>query len=668
MQPHNHPIDHQALERCWRAYVTTGQMDAQRPFQPDPIVYRSWQRCAPLLDPWAKPRPAILEQQALERERILPSQSNLLTTARPFMEDIHQFAEGSGFTVLLTDGTCCILDALGDQPVVEALGGQGLRPGVYWDEGRMGTNALALALLEAIPIQVVGAEHYFQAHHNLACAAAPIHEVRGRIVGVIAMAGYCEKAQRHTLAAIMAAARAISNQLQAESYLQEANRRLAELNGVFGAISEGVVSWNQDGEIIHINAQAGKILNIKPETVTGRPLSEVLDYPPVILKVSEKGQTLRDVETSFGVDGHTVDCIVSLQPIVGGLQGPVGYIATLRPIERVHRLVHRLVGSQATLTLEDVQGNSTAIRRVRRQARIAARGTAPVLIRGEDGVGKNPLARAIHNQSARAEGPFIAINCLALPHELIASELLGYEGGAFSDALAEGRPSKFELTDGGTLFLDEMDSLTLEMQAALQQIIETGHVLRLGGTRPLPVDVRIIGATSADLDERVAEGSFRSDLYYRFGVFIIDLSPLRERTEDIPLLVERFLARITQKMDCAAFITDEALEVLSRYPWPGNVRELEQVLERAVAASSDGTIQVQDLPPFVRQGRALSPGSLRPQPVLSVAEAEREAIMRAGWACQGQINTMAEQLEISRTTLWRKMKALNIDARDFKSP
>ena len=516
------------------------------------------------------------------------------------------------------------------------------------------------------PVQVVGAEHYFKWQHNLTCSAAPIHEVRGRIVGVLAIAAQREQTHCHTLTAVMAAARAISNQLQAESYLHEANRRLAELKGVFGAITEGVMSWNQDGDIIHINAQAGNILRIKPQAVTGRPLAQVLQLPSVIAEATRQGKVLRDVEASFQVNDHTADCLISLQPIYEGLRGPLGYIVTLRPIERVHRLVHRLVGTQATLTLDDVQGDSAAIRRVRRQARMAARGTAPVLLRGEGGVGKNPMARAIHNLSDRAERPFIAINCLAMPHELIASELLGYEGGAFSDALAEGRPSKFELADGGTLFLDEVESLPLEMQAALQQVIETDHVMRLGGTRAIPIDVRIIAATSADLEERVAEGSFRSDLFYRFGVFIIDLPPLRERIEDVPILVERFLARITQKMDIAAFITDKALEVLSQYPWPGNVRELEQVLERAVAASTDGMIRTQDLPQAVRQGRSWPPGVLRPQPVLSITEAEREAIIRAGWACQGQVTTMAQQLGISRTTLWRKMKRYDITPQDFK--
>jgi transcriptional activator for dhaKLM operon len=606
-----------------------------------------------------------LDEQALDR--VLAKQANLLTIARPLMEDIHQCAEGSGLAVLLADGTLCILEMLGDRPAVEASARRGLRPGVYWDEGRVGTNALALALLEAAPVQVVGAEHYFKVHHDTTCSAAPIHDVHGRIVGILALTGRLTISHSHTLTAVMAAARAITNQLQAESFLQEANRRLAELDSAFGAISEGVVSWNRSGKITHINAQAAEMLRVNPQAVTGRPLEQVLQLSPRILEATGKGQILRDVEVSIGVDDYSVDCMVSLRPIYEGLRGPIGYITTLRPIERVRQLVHRLVGAQATLTLDDVQGNSAAIRRTRRHARTAARGTAPVLLRGENGVGKNPLARAVHNASARTERPFVAVNCLALPHELMTSEFLGYEGGAFSGALAEGRPSKFEMANSGTLFMDQVESLSLEMQAALLQVIDTGHVMRLGGTRAIPVDVRIIAATSADLEQRMTEGSFLPDLYYRLGVFVINQPPLRERMEDLPLLVERFLARITQKMDCAAFITDQAFEILMRYPWPGNVRELENVLERAVVASESGTIYVQDLPAAVRSGRALPPGTLYPQPVLSIAEAEREAIIRAGWAYQGRVTTMAQHLGVGRTTLWRKMKSLDIDPQSFKN-
>jgi transcriptional activator for dhaKLM operon len=298
-----------------------------------------------------------------------------------------------------------------------------------------------------------------------------------------------------------------------------------------------------------------------------------------------------------------------------------------------------------------------------RQALVAARGTAPVLFRGEGGVGKNHLARAIHNAGERANKPFITINCQAIPHELMVSEFLGHE----RDNMLDARPSKFELATGGTLMLDQIDGLSLEMQATLLQVIETGHVMRLGSMRPTPVNVRIMAATSADIEQRVMEGRFLPNLYYRFGVFNIAVPPLRQRVEDVPVLAERYLGRISQRFGRAAWIQDEALAVLRRYPWPGNVRELESVLERALAHSRDDIIQIADLPEAVRQGRALTGSAPRARPVLTTAEAEREAIISAGYACGGHVSDMAQQLGIGRTTLWRKMKRYQINREQFRA-
>ncbi|MDQ7031047.1 MAG: sigma 54-interacting transcriptional regulator [Ardenticatenia bacterium] len=450
------------------------------PVAVDPVVHRSWRRCRLRFNPHVTPH--IVRANPVVLNHICLTYADLIAVARPFMEDIHQFVEGSGYVVLLTDNTGCIVDLLGDPSALRSLADVGIEQGIYWSEGLMGTNAIALALVEAMPVQITGSQHFFHAHHGLTCSAAPVHDARGRIIGVLAMAGRAETAHPHTLAIVMAAARAITNQFQTDMYLQEANRRLAELNSVFGAISEGVLSWNSDGIITHINHQAGLILGVVPRAVLGRRLSDVVELPERLLNADLAGGGVRDVEATLRVvNGVPVDCLVSLQPVCEGQERVIGCILTLRPIERVRRLVHRLVGARATFTLNDVLGQSPAMQRVRHQARLAAKGQAPVLLRGEPGVGKTPLAQAIHNESMRATGPFITLNCRAIPHELMVSEFLGYEGGAFSGAVAEGRPSKFELADGGTLYLEEIDALSLEMQAALLQTINTGHVLRLGG-------------------------------------------------------------------------------------------------------------------------------------------------------------------------------------------
>lgn len=216
------------------------------------------------------------------------------------------------------------------------------------------------------------------------------------------------------------------------------------------------------------------------------------------------------------------------------------------------------------------------------------------------------------------------------------------------------------------MLLDQVESLSLEMQSALLHLIETKHVMRLGGMHPIPVDVRIMATTSADLEHLVAQGQFISHLYYRFGVFNFVIPPLRERVDDIPLLAERFLSRFTTRNEQDTWIEREAMDVLCRYPWPGNVRELESVLERSLNNCYNNVITVSDLPEAIRRGRVVSDKLPQAQPVLTAAEAEREAILRAGWACNGRVTQMAQQLGIGRTTLWRKMKRFNISPEYFK--
>ena len=339
----------------------------------------------------------------------------------------------------------------------------------------------------------------------------------------------------------------------------------------------------------------------------------------------------------------------------------LGYIALFRPIRQVRRLVHEQVGTEATFQLDDLKSISPAMQRIVRQSKIAALGSIPVLLVGESGVGKTYVAQAIHNAGPRAQRPFVSINCRAIPRELMLADLLGIER---SDT-RQGRPSKFELADGGTLMLNQLHYLTLELQSALLEVIDRRLVMRLGGTRPVPVNVRIIATLPSELDDLLDSNAIVPELYYRLSVFRFMIPPLRQRIEDIPLLADRFLARLSPGETETAQLSDDTMAILKRYPWPGNVRELETVLERALAQSENGVIRPMALPENVRTGRVMMDSPI-PLPVMTVDEAEREAIMRAGYACNGVVTHMANELEIGRTTLWRKMRHLNINPQQFK--
>ncbi len=676
MKPNNYPLRRDILKQFWYAFMKTGRVNPVNGYAPDQDVVRSWQRCAPRSDPRQAPRPVTLQKTALQAT--LKTHADLLIQARPFLEDLHQFFEDAYCTITFTDGAGCILDIEGDSAIVAQSHmptttrgrwaeqqwmikpvASGLHRGAIWSEGCLGTNGIGLALLSGMPEQVVGAEHYYEVFHEMTTSAAPIHDVNGRIAGIIGIIEPATSTTRHSLSLVMAAGRALSNLLHANMYLHEANHRLAEVNTILGSIREGVIAWDENFKITHINVRAGKMLHINPQTATGVPLPSVLPLPELVAEAVADLSEISDLEVVFDLpDQEPVQALVSLRILPNAQVDTTGYLMMIRPMAQVRRLIHQQVGPKTTLVLDDIATNSAAMRSVIRQARTAARGKAPVLLRGEGGVGKNHLARAIHNDGQRTDKPFMAINCKAIPHELIVSELLGNE--------KDGRPSKFELADGGTLMLNQIESLSLEMQFALLHVIETGHVMRLDSTRLIPVNVRIIATTSADLERLVAEGDFVPNLYYRFGVFTITIPPLRDRPEDIPMLAVRFFTRFKRSSSPEPVIEDEAMQILCRYPWPGNVRELESVLEKALLQSSDHTIHLADLSATIRQGRVVTKASPRAQPILSVEEAEREAILQAGWVCQGRVTEMSQHLGIGRTTLWRKMKQFNLSPDYFK--
>ncbi|HEX15679.1 MAG TPA: AAA family ATPase, partial [Deltaproteobacteria bacterium] len=278
---------------------------------------------------------------------------------------------------------------------------------------------------------------------------------------------------------------------------------------------------------------------------------------------------------------------------------------------------------------------------------------ATVLIQGESGTGKELFARAIHDLSPRKDGPLVKVNCAAVPETLLESELFGYVKGAFTDAKRD-KPGRFKLAEGGTIFLDEIGDMPLALQAKLLRVLESKEYEPLGATKTERADVRVVAATNRDLERMVKEGQFREDLYYRLNVFKIALPPLRERSEDIPLLVEHFIAKLNRKTgkDIQG-LNEEAMRLLLDHPWPGNVRELENVLEHAFILCKDRWIRPEHLPEYLRKGdTVISGGSLR--------QMERELIERTLKSCQGNISHAARQLGIHRTTLWRKLKKYNL--------
>jgi len=316
-------------------------------------------------------------------------------------------------------------------------------------------------------------------------------------------------------------------------------------------------------------------------------------------------------------------------------------------------------------------GNSPAMTKLKEQILLVAPSNASVLIAGENGTGKEMVARSIHFHSQRKDGPFVEVNCAAIPEELIESELFGHEKGAFTGAVSQ-RKGRFDLADGGTLFLDEIGDMSLKTQAKVLRILQERKFERVGGTRTIEVDVRIIAATNKVLEEEIRAGKFREDLYYRLNVVPFTVPPLRERREDIPMLVEHFLELFCRREGLERkTVTPEALELLKNGSWPGNVRELKNVVERLVIMTPGRTITATHLPESVTYGEAArEAGAGRLDAVLELAslreareEFEKEFILQKLEEHNWNISKTAEAIELERSNLHRKMKLYGIDGK-----
>ena len=613
----------------------------------------SWLRCAHQTSAtlWHPPHSAKGQTLHSLRQR----KRDLLTTGEMALEDLYEFMEGRPCALLLTDESGCLLAQTGHPETLGELAALGFGPGAFFSEGRIGTNAINLAALEGIPLCVSGPQHFNQSLHPWHCCASPVYDSNGRQVAIVALICRVEEAAPGDLALTVSAGRELANLLQMERLMQESQHHLSELYALLDGMDDGVLAWDPQGRLRYLNALAASRLRLDPDLCLGQPLDRHLLLPRRLQLAIEERAPLSHVEVTLERTGtgEFIDALVSLKPLPG--PDGVGFIALLHPADRL-RAIHRL--RQTVPELSALVGESSAMRKLLRHARQAARGQGPVLLRGEEEVGKAQLAEAIHFGSERAAGPLVTLNCQALPGDRMALELMG------SDEAGQERAGKFELAHGGTLVLEQVECLSLPMQAALLQLLKTGRIQRFDSARILPLRVRIIATSSAPLEQRVQEGHFGRQLLYALQGCELWLPSLRERTADLPGLISQQL--VAQGREPGRRFNPAALDCLLAYPWPGNLGELRSAIEYALLHSSEALIPPQALPVAIRHGHQPAADAVMGPPLLTLAELERQAILRSAHASKGQVSLMARQLGISRTTLWRRLKLLDMDPADYQ--
>jgi len=650
-------VNDDRMLKAWSEFIEGKKILPEVPQQ----IASSWLRSRLRLNPHQDVRLQQLSSYHLLAAQV--SSFEMISVARPVMEDIFQYLEHTDSAIVYVNNAGYILEILGHPDIIRKISQFGITRGGLFSEDTLGTNAFSLALIERIPSQVKGAEHYLEQFHSFVESAAPFFDLGGTPRGALGIINFIDSPNLNALCLAAVGARTIESQCQSDLLLEEQNMQFAQLNKILGSISEGVLVWNAEGNLTHINVAAEQIIGISGKKLVGSSYKDLFVSPNFIQEAIEQRQSLADIEAAFQVGDQTVNCILSMQFITQS-DAVQSVIVTVRPEKEVRRLIQHQLGVRSISTLDDIVGISPKIREVRRLANIAANAEANVFLIGESGAGKNMLAGAIHNGGNRREGPFVIFSCSDYVVESILRELMGYENTRSGH---RGHPSKFELAQGGTLYIKGVDFLPLEAQSALLNVLELGIVCRLGSKRPIEVDTRVIASTSANIERLIVQGSFQADLFYRLSAFEIRVPPLRERMEDFPLLVERILGRFRTQMKRPLTASPDLVGALEKYSWPGNLQELEIVLERAVAnAGNSNKIGPLHLPEFIYYSSENALFSSSAPKVQTLEEVEHELILRTAKICKGNITEMSAVLGISRTTLWRKLKAYDISARAFK--
>jgi len=652
---------------AWDAFVSSGQI---KPQSITPPIAESWIKCANSgVNPANGKGHIVLENAALQA--LVEKNETIIHTAKPLMKNLYKFFQGSSFVVVLTDANGFILELFGDHDRLQSAQKLNFLPGANWKEEDVGTNAIGTVLSVGTPIQVSGAEHFCRHHHCWTCSAAPIMDEYGHIAAVLDISGPANSSNSHTLGMVVAAAAAITMQLKMQRKNKELTLANKRLTSIFNTMSDGVILIDRTGVIHEVNPVASRMLEKSSQEVVGHSIETILGgKTPHTRRMLSISEPYCDVELMVPHRNGTSHCLISGEPITDEQGNPGGGVIILRPIKQVKSLVNRFSGHFTAFQFSDIIGNSPLIRESIRVASLTATNMSNVLLQGESGTGKELFAQAIHHGSTRRGGPFIALNCGAIPRELIGSELFGYEGGAFTGARREGSPGKFELASGGTLFLDEIGDMPLEHQVALLRVIQDKAVTRIGGNRVIATDVRLICATNKNLALEVERGVFRQDLYYRLNVISITAPTLRERGEDIILLFNYFLEHLGKKQGVKFVVEPEVLAFLPRYHWPGNVRELHNLVERAASLAEGNTISLRHFPPELRSqenlvrpervadsSRRINVVSLREQTRQQIEQNERKSIVDLLNECGGNISVVAKRLQVARSTIYRKMRS-----------
>ncbi len=598
------------------------------------------------LDP-AVLRPAVIvEERELREHR--DAMEELLRTARFGVEALYRQVAGLGYVLLLTDNQGITVDYIGDEATTDYLREAGLYLGADWNEARAGTNGVGTCIATGEALTVHQTDHFDATHIPLSCTVAPIFDPIGNLSAVLDISALQSPREKSSQFLALQIVKSFAHRIETANLIRASSRswmvKLTSNQALAEVDTEFVLVLDSSGRITGFNQHARSLLAEEMQT-NWRGATRALGRP-----VSDFFECEIDSLTRFATTSAIERNVIRLSATGRSL-----FIQVVPPTTiRVRHTPTPMEECKLPLPLKAVAGDEPSVQRNLKKLARLINTNMSILVSGETGTGKEFLAKAIHQSSARARGPFIPVNCAALPDSLIESELFGYESHTFTGASTKGKKGLIREAHGGTLFLDEIGDMPLSLQTRLLRVLAEREVTPVGGSRPVAVDMRVIAATHQDLLALVRLGRFREDLYFRLNGATILLPPLRERS-DLSWIIAQLLE--TRGAGTPRTLTDEALVVLAAYAWPGNFRELVNVLDFASAVASGTSIGVDDLPEQVFRNIGMQAARSSDQDSSSrEVEHLKEDLRRANW----NISAAARQMGVDRTTLHRRMRRLGV--------
>ena len=620
------PILPERVGGARRAFFERGAVPAG--VVPDAIL-QSWRRCQRQgLSVDARPDVAPVPEPSLRELR--QRRERLWRLARPELEGLAGSLASSDGIVLLTDEEGWVLDAEGSNSFLDRAGQVALMPGVRWDEGTVGTNAIGTAIVEGRALQVRGGEHFFAPHGILTCSATPIFDPFGQRVGVLDISGDARHAHLHALALGRQAVDQIEHRYFADGLDDCELLHLHAQPLLLGSPREALLGF-RNGRLVAANRVGLGLFGLDRHDIGHASYEALFDQP--LARLHDDGMLLD--RQGRALYGHSESKRRARAGSVVPARAP--RVVPVAPVP----------AAPGTVLATPVQ------QQLHRAVRVLDAGL-PVLVQGETGTGKEVFARELHRRSTRAGQPLVAVNCAALPEGLIEAELFGYEEGAFTGARRQGSTGLLRQAQGGVLFLDEIGDMPLALQPRLLRVLQERELSPLGGGRPVKLDFALVCASHRDLQQAVADGRFRADLYYRIADHVVHLPALRELDERGALL-QALWAPMAQ----GRVLQAEVLELLQRQRWPGNLRQLQACLRTLVALSDPGELITAAHLPADLMSTPLSPQVTAADSACAVRGGLRdiaEEVMRqALQAADGNVSAAAKQLGISRSTLYRRL-------------